>query len=377
MTTEAASITAAAGPARRARRRGRIGLPAGVSLALHGLLAAAAGVILWDVAWRSPRAGPEVSISFGEPGDGGGGEARAAPAATGVTPVALDAAEWAGAARDAPADAPVLTGLSTPAPADGRLPWLPATAGIESLGPAPIAAAAPTATEVRFAGLGASTARGVVYVIDASGPMVSSLPEVVREVVRSISRLGPSQRFGVVVFRKRVRGAPAEAGLTAPAADDQAGSAPVEDPPGDDRSFEWFTPSLVRATPEAKERVARWLSGVRPGGRSTPLDGLRAAIELGPDAIFLLSRGIERSGGGVWDLGLARTMAELDRLNPRDPETGRRPIVIKTIQFLDEDPTGIMQAIGRAHGGAGRAGAGGGAADSYTVIRRGADLGSR
>ena len=75
----------------------------------------------------------------------------------------------------------------------------------------------------------------------------------------------------------------------------------------------------------------------------------------------------------MWDLGLKRTMEELERLNPIDPETGRPPIIIKTIQFLDEDPTGIMQSIGKQHGGTGP----GAAQSAYTVIKRGQDLAAR
>jgi len=42
-------------------------------------------------------------------------------------------------------------------------------------------------------------------------------------------------------------------------------------------------------------------------------------------------------------------MAELDRLNPRGLN-GQRRATIKAIQFLEEDPTGTMQAIGEEHG---------------------------
>jgi hypothetical protein len=195
-----------------------------------------------------------------------------------------------------------------------------------------------------------------VYVVDGSGPMVSSLDLVKEEVKRSIGRLSPSQRFGVVVFGRI----------------ESAGSAGGRSGRDAGAPYEWFMPTLVRATPQAKVRLSAWLAGVKPSGRSNPLEGLRAAIGLRPDAVFLLSRSIERTGGGVWDQGKDKTMEELDRLNALEPGARRRPTVIKTIQFLDEDPSGIMQAIGQLHGGAG--GSGGGEGASYTVIRRGADL---
>lgn len=230
--------------------------------------------------------------------------------------------------------------------ADGSAPSLRAAEVGEP--PRLVRGGAPAGGEVRFAGLGASDAQSVVYVVDGSGPMVSSLPIVLEEVLRSVSRLGPSQKFGVVIFR-RGRG------------------------PGP--GYEWFTPALIRATPDAVQRLAAWLREIEPQGRSNPLDGLRAAFSMEPDAIFLLSRSIERSGGGVWELGLESTMRELDRLNPAHPVAGTRPVVIKTIQFLDEDPTGVMQAIARVHGGVTRQNPN--PADAYTVIRRAAELRDR
>jgi len=62
------------------------------------------------------------------------------------------------------------------------------------------------------------------------------------------------------------------------------------------------------------------------------------------------------------------TMAELDRLNPSARGAGR-PAVIKTIQFLDDDPTGILRAIAAAHAP--------GATDGYTVIESAEALAGR
>src|SRR6185295_11960745 len=96
-----------------------------------------------------------------------------------------------------------------------------------------------------------------------------------------------------------------------------------------------------------------------PTGRSNPLDGLRRGLSLDPDAVFLLSRSIRRSGGaagdgtgaaaigegagGVWGRGKTEILAELDKLNPRRGQ--QRRTVIEALQFLEEDPTGTMQAI--------------------------------
>lgn len=204
---------------------------------------------------------------------------------------------------------------------------------------------------VSFAGLGSSTARSVVYAVDCSGPMVTSLPMVMNEVRKSVSRLGPTQKFGVVLFHRE----------------------------GERAMVESFAPLLVRATPSAQARLGEWLNAAEPRGKSSPLVGLESAIALKPDAVFLLSRSIDRSGGGVWDAGMDAILQRLDQLNPRTSD-GKRPMLIQTIQFLDEDPTGTLQAIGEQHGtfAAGEVGGastpGASSTRGYRVIRRNEEL---
>ena len=98
-------------------------------------------------------------------------------------------------------------------------------------------------------------------------------------------------------------------------------------------------------------RVAQWLESVQPEGRSDPLVGLTAALQFQPDLVFLLTHSIRRSGGSAeWGAGNAATLAALDKLNPVHAGAGLRPTVIKAIQFIDEDPTGLLQQIARLHG---------------------------
>jgi hypothetical protein len=184
--------------------------------------------------------------------------------------------------------------------------------------------------EVTFAGLGAGDAPSVVYVVDGSGSMVSSMPIVVNDLKSSLARLSPAQTFQVIVFRN-TKGSdftaaphPADRGRTAP-------------------------PRMIRATRENVEAVCGWLEAITPGGRSNPVPALKAAVALRPRAVFLLSKVI--TGLGEWEPDKAALLAELDGLNRADPLTGNRPTTIKTIQFLDRDPQGVLEAIGRAHGG--------------------------
>jgi hypothetical protein len=174
-----------------------------------------------------------------------------------------------------------------------------------------------------FAGLSVKAARRIVYVVDASGAMVTALPFVIDELVASIDRLSPGQRFGVVLFGGGVRVSPgvnADAGLRA-------------------------------ATGDAKEETIAWARDAFPRGPSDPLEGIRAALELEPDLIFVLARSIRRSGPDTsWGAGRAATMRALEELNPRDPRTGKREAVIKTVQFIERDPTGLLDAIAGLHG---------------------------
>ncbi|MEZ6235341.1 MAG: hypothetical protein R3B68_14225 [Phycisphaerales bacterium] len=163
--------------------------------------------------------------------------------------------------------------------------------------------------------------------------MTSSLPAVLDEVRRSVWSLDPSQVFQVVLTRERL-------------GDDDGGG-------GDDvmvLSLGGGVPSLLHATARNRAALAEFLAGVRPGGRSDPLAGLERALGFRPDAIFLLARGIVRTGPDArWGEGNDAILARLNRLNPV-VRGGLRRTAIKTIQFIDDDPTGLMQAIAAAHG---------------------------
>lgn len=208
------------------------------------------------------------------------------------------------------------------------------------------------ASPITFAGVAAERASTIVYVVDASGPMASSLPFVVGELSRSIESLAPSQQFQVIVFRS-------------PPASKGAGDA-------ESAGYEMFTGAgggLLSATRDMKDRVRAWLTGVRPTGRSDPLPGLKAALSMKPSLVFLLSRSIKRSGPTKeWGAGATAILTTLDRLNPVQRVSGQRASVIKTIQFLDDDPSGLLRSIASVHGdGAG----------SYRVLELAELTGSR
>lgn len=68
-----------------------------------------------------------------------------------------------------------------------------------------------------------------------------------------------------------------------------------------------------------------------------------------PDVVFLLSRSIRRSGT-TWGPGDEAVMTALDKANPVGPG-GTRAITIRTIQFGERDPSGLMDRIAAEHGG--------------------------
>ncbi len=199
--------------------------------------------------------------------------------------------------------------------------------------PPPRPVPAPIPKNTVFAGVQARRAQRVVYVVDASGPMASSLAFVKGELARSITGLDSDQAFQVLFFREA------------------AGPATRASDPG----FLAFqtagsSPQLISATSDAKKHFQEWLSTIRPTGRSNPQPALEESLRLRPDLIFVLSRRIKRTNLADAAGEARQVLAALDRLNPPDALSGRRPVVIKTIQFLDDDPSGMLQAIAQTHG---------------------------
>lgn len=178
--------------------------------------------------------------------------------------------------------------------------------------------------KAEFLGLKGSNARRVVYVIDASGSMMRALQIVVDELERSLERLSPEQSYGVIFFQRN--------------------DALVVPPGG----------RLVAATLENKMRSMRWIRADRnviPAGRSNPIKALERAMALDPDVVFLLSENI--TGSGEFEIDQKDLLGLIEKLNPADAKTGRRPTQIKCIQFLDADPLDTLRKIGELHGGEG------------------------
>lgn len=193
--------------------------------------------------------------------------------------------------------------------------------GASSSAAAELAQLAPRAqTNVSFAGLASSNARRIVYVIDASGSMIPYRRTVIDELARSLSNLSPQQSFSVIFFQD---------------------NAAIEMPP---------TRTLLAATAENKRKAVDWIEeALVARGHTNPLAAIEPAIKMQPDVIFLLSQDIR--GVGKFELDQRDLLNALDRMNPRDRATRRRPVQINCIQFVRADPLGTMEAIAREHGG--------------------------
>jgi hypothetical protein len=174
-------------------------------------------------------------------------------------------------------------------------------------------------TGASFAGTSSTNARRIVYVIDASGSMISHMQIVVDELSRSLEALTPKQSFNVVFFQQNKA-------LAAPPAN-----------------------QLLVANEQEKIRSLQWIrDNIVPQGRSNPLAALELAINLKPDVIFVLSEGI--TGSGEFEIDQRDLLARLNELNPRN-SSGQRKIQINCVQFLEPDPLDTLKIIAQQHGG--------------------------
>ena len=160
------------------------------------------------------------------------------------------------------------------------------------------------AFETNFIGSGGN-ARNVVFVIDASGSLVDTMPFVVDELKRTIRGLDEKQRFGVVFTREGIQ--------------------------------EW---RMSKADSEQKSRVLNWLEENKYGfarGEDDVVAAIRTALQMKPDLIFLLSDNI--TGVGEYSIDRQKLLDEITRANTKNTK-------INTIQFLYPDP--LERVGGRA-----------------------------
>lgn len=272
--------------------------PWSLSVVLHAVLIVGSLFVVWTVLPSEETPEAPVVISFDDP----------APAAAPLTR-SDDAA---------PQPAPDLPRVEPPA-----LPAAPPPS--TTTAPPPDAGAPPPPRyETTFIAAGASGAREVVYVVDASGSAISSFPYIVARLRDSLTALHPSQRFQILLIRSASSGY------------DFLRLAPASD-----------TPVLVDAIPENIERALAWLDTVVPGGRSDLRAVLSDAMRVRADAVFVLAR-LSSADEAIDDDAL---LNELDSLNPPHPRTGARRTTLHAMQMLDAAPSRFLQTLAETHSG--------------------------
>ena len=111
-------------------------------------------------------------------------------------------------------------------------------------------------------------ANKIVYVVDFSGSIIVAVDDLKRELKRSIGDLRPTQAFNVIVFYSEGTG--------------YAGRF----------KSDAFASKLQPALPETKRRFFTWLARKSPRGETEPLQSMKRAVNLRPEAIFFFSDGL-------------------------------------------------------------------------------------
>jgi VWA domain-containing protein len=160
-----------------------------------------------------------------------------------------------------------------------------------------------------FFGLGgqARGARRIVYVVDRSGSMMSTMHGVIRELKESIGRLRRTQKFHVIFFNS---------------------GQPLENPPR----------RLVTAVRSHKREAFEFFDGIVPMGSTDPRAAMRRAFAVEPDLIYFLT-------DGLFDEHAASLLKQLDRWNHN------RSVRLFTIAYVDQQGATVLERLAREHNG--------------------------
>lgn len=155
-----------------------------------------------------------------------------------------------------------------------------------------------------------------MFVVDASGSMIDTLPLVIQELERMIGQLHSDQRFTVLFYHK-------------------------------DRVIEVEPTGMKEATRRNKVLVSRWMDP-RTGhifavGPSYPLAAIQAALNYQPDQIFLLADKI-----GVSMRAREQTQQFLKELALINPD---KKVQINAVHFFYPDPHQALASVASGHDG--------------------------
>lgn len=194
------------------------------------------------------------------------------------------------------------------APLDPLAMVAPQASGLDGMGVAHLGTNATASLRggAEFFGIG-SVGETFVYIVDSSGSMRDDnrFRRATYELLQSLEQLASYQRYYVIFFS--------------------------------DEAYPLASNRPLPATEENLERTRRWVRAFRPRGHTYPLEALRLALSLEPDAVFFLS-------DGIFD---PRTIQEVHMANL----SRSRPIPIHTIAFVEAEARGLMWAIAHDSGG--------------------------
>ncbi|MHC4993960.1 MAG: vWA domain-containing protein [Planctomycetota bacterium] len=171
--------------------------------------------------------------------------------------------------------------------------------------------------QAKFYGLGGNATR-IVYLVDASGSMIATLPNVIKELKRSVRELSDKQQYTVFFFQD---------------------GAPVEVEP---RGWKTASEQNKKATADF---VTITTGNIIPKGKTDPMAAIRLALRFQPppQLMFILSDNI--TGKGKYEVDRIQLLKFLDDMNPD------RKIKINTIQFIYPDRLNTLKEIAERHGG--------------------------
>jgi hypothetical protein len=155
-------------------------------------------------------------------------------------------------------------------------------------------------------------ARRIVYIVDASGSMMTIFPHVRFKLNESIGILRPSQAFNVFVF--------SNATVTA-----------------------FNKGGLLTASPENKRKAVGFGEGVIAAGTTNPLPAIREAFTNKPELIYVLTDGFD-----VSEVPFAEIAAEFRKANA-DKRVRVNTILIRSRD--DKELEKILDQIAKENGG--------------------------
>jgi hypothetical protein len=159
-----------------------------------------------------------------------------------------------------------------------------------------------------------SSGEKFVFVVDSSRSMEGKRwMQANKELMRSVTALGPTQKFYVICFDQVAR----------PAFD--------------------LHPSEVNflaSSNNSRRRLKQWIQNLTLGSNTRPAEALRMALALKPDAIYLLSDG-ELEDESYQMLATAN----------HDPKTGQTIVPIHTISLFSTAGKELLELIASNNGG--------------------------